>query len=351
MRELANVIKEMQGKVKEAAPDKMGQIDIDIAAAEEKIRKFNELKLLDKTAIMDAETADAVTKLEELRAKKEEAGAPTTAKVAADTTEAFNSIENLSGSLRDIEQTRIVASGEVQMHGVEEAKAQVQSIADQRAEIQATVKPPDPAQIQQAIEVPIEQAPTPEVTAAVVPDATQVDQKLSALDATTVTSQDVVDVDSREVDAKLRELEATVTHSTHVIHVQRVEENRWGGFIQRLAEGGWNRLSGKLSGWGGGDRVRALLEAGEFVVRKEAVQRYGAAFFDALNSMRVDLPRPSMAGVAHYAEGGAVSVEDAVTLRLQAGQTQLDAKVRGPNSRQRIREIEKELRKMGLVYA
>jgi hypothetical protein len=50
-------------------------------------------------------------------------------------------------------------------------------------------------------------------------------------------------------------------------------------------------MRGALGGYGGGDRIRALLEAGEFVVRKEAVRRYGAGLFEALNNLRLSLPR------------------------------------------------------------
>ncbi len=71
---------------------------------------------------------------------------------------------------------------------------------------------------------------------------------------------------------------------------------RWGGLVNHFASGG------KLSGYGGGDRIRALLEAGEFVIRKEAVARYGAGMFSALNNLRLpELPKfasggPVMAG-------------------------------------------------------
>jgi hypothetical protein len=47
---------------------------------------------------------------------------------------------------------------------------------------------------------------------------------------------------------------------------------------------------GKLGGYGGGDTIKALLEPGEFVIRKEAVKKYGAAIFEALNSMNLDIP-------------------------------------------------------------
>lgn len=54
------------------------------------------------------------------------------------------------------------------------------------------------------------------------------------------------------------------------------QAKRWGGPI-----------AGKIPGRGGGDRVRALLERGEYVVRKEAVDKYGPAFFNAVNTMKL----------------------------------------------------------------
>ena len=41
--------------------------------------------------------------------------------------------------------------------------------------------------------------------------------------------------------------------------------------------------SGKLPGFGGGDKVNALLEAGEFIINKESVKKYGTSFFNLLN--------------------------------------------------------------------
>ena len=47
--------------------------------------------------------------------------------------------------------------------------------------------------------------------------------------------------------------------------------------------------SGKIPGYGGGDRVLAMLEPGEFIVRKEAVAKYGIDFLHAINSMRLTI--------------------------------------------------------------
>lgn len=74
-------------------------------------------------------------------------------------------------------------------------------------------------------------------------------------------------------------------HTT--IHIR--EGRRLGGIIggdpARFARGG------KLPGYGGGDRIPALLESGEFVIRKEAVKKFGAHVFTALNNLRLpELP-------------------------------------------------------------
>jgi hypothetical protein len=46
-------------------------------------------------------------------------------------------------------------------------------------------------------------------------------------------------------------------------------------------------VGGKLAGYGGGDKVSARLEPGEYVVRKEAVKKYGGAVFEGLNNMTI----------------------------------------------------------------
>jgi hypothetical protein len=44
---------------------------------------------------------------------------------------------------------------------------------------------------------------------------------------------------------------------------------------------------GKLNGYGGGDRNLALLEDGEFIVRKEAVSNYGVDLLHKLNNFKL----------------------------------------------------------------
>jgi len=89
------------------------------------------------------------------------------------------------------------------------------------------------------------------------------------------------------------------THSTHIVHVKKVYENSAGGLMpQRLAEGGVFRGYGRVPGYDpmDSDKVNAKLTGGEFVLRREAVDRYGADFLKSLNSLA--LPK--------FADGGAV---------------------------------------------
>jgi tape measure domain-containing protein len=121
------------------------------------------------------------------------------------------------------------------------------------------------------------------------------------------------------VKSRLEELsqprETVLTIRQQVITEQA---SRWGGLVGAFARGGM------LPGWGGGDRIRALLEAGEYVIRKEAVRRYGIALFDALNNMRVRLPAlggfasPNIPKLA-YATGGPVVSQPIRTVRLELG--------------------------------
>lgn len=72
--------------------------------------------------------------------------------------------------------------------------------------------------------------------------------------------------------------------SVSITYYQKTIEAHQSGGVVGLSRGG------KLPGFGGGDKIRALLEAGEFVVRKEAVQKYGVGLLSAINGLRLNLP-------------------------------------------------------------
>jgi len=180
----------------------------------------------------------------------------------------------------------------------------------------------------------------------------------------------------READIKiqLRGLEAAQSainrltrdvtkHITVVTH--HVDAKRFGGIAGTI-----KAATGKiLSGFGGGDRIRALLEAGEGVVRKEAIRKYGAAFFHAYNNMKLDLSGlakaklgglvsntsiPVMTGSPLALQSGGIALGtssgETMTIRFQAGSAEMPLQVVGSNNvtRAMVKSFEKELIKMGL---
>jgi len=152
-----------------------------------------------------------------------------------------------------------------------------------------------------------------------------------------------------------------IKHIYVVTHHKTVEEKKAGG-LAGLASGSM------LAGYGGGDRIRALLEAGEFVIRKEAVRKYGAGLFQALNAMKLDLSHmvrarigglvsnislPEMPSPQYaFQAGGSVPgmSGETMTIRFQAGGAEMPLMVMGDRkvTRAMVKEFEAELIKMGL---
>lgn len=74
---------------------------------------------------------------------------------------------------------------------------------------------------------------------------------------------------------------------------------------------------GSLPGYGGGDRIPALLEAGEFVVRKEAVKKWGVGFFAALNALRGRITTAAKGGlIPRFQSGGLAYDAESVRRRM-----------------------------------
>jgi TP901 family phage tail tape measure protein len=111
------------------------------------------------------------------------------------------------------------------------------------------------------------------------------------------------------------------TSSTHTIYVNTVKQPsgyQFGGEIQHFATGGtptFSRREGGLGGFGGGDTVPAMLEPGEWIIKKESVKKYGNGFMAKLNAGQIqDVPRFATGGqigsttntVQHFSTGGEV---------------------------------------------
>lgn len=138
---------------------------------------------------------------------------------------------------------------------------------------------------------------------------TNLDGQLRALDRIQTESQHVVSTNAEAARAQIQSLNGINTSSTHTIHVQKVETNATGGLVgntagetvRAFASGGavapaFPRMSGgTVPGSGNGDTVPRTLDAGAFVIRKAAVQKYGSGALANLAK-----------GVAHFATGGRV---------------------------------------------
>ena len=156
------------------------------------------------------------------------------------------------------------------------------------------------------------------------------------------------------------------------VRVHQQQAKRFGGIIENVGARGTvpvrASIGKRLPGYGGGDKIKALLEAGEFVIRKEAVKKYGSGLFEALNAMRVDageIMRKKIGGIISnismpsipvpryaYQTGGQVSGPgETFTIRLQAGNVEMPINAVGNKQAMRgmVKEFEKELIRLGMV--
>lgn len=145
-------------------------------------------------------------------------------------------------------------------------------------------------------------------------------QQTEGLLAKPTSSQHTVKPDASQVYAVLEDIKKP-TSSTHTIYVRRVEARASGGLIGEGTRGpaapgraiaafasggpvgGFPLMrAGRVPGVGNGDTVPRTLQAGSFVLRKAAVQHYGARLGDVLRRL-----------VPGFASGGAVDPQDYAT--------------------------------------
>ena len=125
--------------------------------------------------------------------------------------------------------------------------------------------------------------------------------------------------------------------------IQKVQEKALGGLVRALA------LGGKLFGYGGGDKIKGALEAGEFVLRKEAVRHYGDWLFDAYNNMKIPKNHAAQAVSAMSAHSfGKDKSAPEVTLRF-LGPNREEARV--TSERDEAQKLIRLLQRSGVNFA
>lgn len=141
-----------------------------------------------------------------------------------------------------------------------------------------------------------------------VQQLTNVQDVLTEIDEKLAKAQQLnIDVDSSQVDAVIEQINAIPTNKTVTITTRNVQANQTGGPIFGFNTGGYLPREGQLGGYGGGDKVKALLEPGEFIIRKEAVAAYGQRFMQRINAIKEPIKRRLGGIVPRFAVGGLVS--------------------------------------------
>jgi len=139
-------------------------------------------------------------------------------------------------------------------------------------------------------------------------DVENVKAKIAEIPAETKTTAKVNEEGTQDVLNALGQIPRDV-YTT--VHVRSVQENSAGGQIQYFSKGGspdinynFQRREGGLGGYGGGDTIPAMLEPGEWIIKKESVAKYGDGFMAKLNAGQID-------NVPKFATGGNVITGDA----------------------------------------
>lgn len=279
-----------------AMQEKIANLNI---STEDKIRNASRKTMDDKTAWLDKQS-QAEEKLAAARAAQAAGDYALAEKLA-------KQAESLYGSLA-VEVSKTVETEEkvakTRKKGQTQAEAGYKTVEKSIKEVQVTEKAGVDAAISgyNAVREVLTSVYTEQKTAAETASAewtaTAADIK-QALDEAMADRALALDINyeaavadtTQALEDLFRDREMTVT-------IKKVEKDALGGPAGGVYGGG-----GSLPGWGGGDKINALLEAGEWVIRKEAVKKYGSGFFSALNSMSL----PDIGGALARQLGGAIN--------------------------------------------
>ncbi|MBF0625845.1 MAG: phage tail tape measure protein [Magnetococcales bacterium] len=189
--------------------------------------------------------------------------------------DAFASLENTSTAIRGVQDAGNVLDSLYQR----QEQAARQALGSQQKETSSLTQQLELAK-QTVSALKAEMDAIPEKTTKAVELQAQVDQARASLSA---------------VEAQL----AGIRDKTVTVTVRTVEAHAGGGVVG-LARGG------RLPGYGGGDRISALLEAGEIVIRKERSRVFRDLLL-AINSAPMETVRRLLPDMPRFQEGGLVS--------------------------------------------
>ena len=135
----------------------------------------------------------------------------------------------------------------------------------------------------------------------------------------------------------LNSMDGKITKSVHIIQVQKQ-----GADLEGYSEGG------QLPGYGGGDTIHAMVEPGEFMVRKEAVRKYGSQVLHALNNMTLNIPKSSP--MLKFAKGGMVpSTRETYNVNFRLDDMEFPVVMQGGDSKLAFKEFMRQVEKKRLV--
>jgi len=128
-------------------------------------------------------------------------------------------------------------------------------------------------------------------------------EELVKINGVWVLHKKAVKAAETEVDSVSHKLDKLDGRTITVKIVEKALQKRaLGGMIHAFKAGG------KLAGYGGGDKIHALLEAGEFIIRKEAVAKFGSGLFNSLNNFQL----PQLPQLPAFATGGPIGATPAM---------------------------------------
>jgi len=193
---------------------------------------------------------------------------------------------------------KVIADTEKQLENLENKKRHIKIDGADTTEVDKDLQKIDNDKIQPDVKPKVDEKPyiefkrtvvNDELVAKVKADKEEASAEVARLEAE-IAKQGTkpVDLELQKALAQARQLEAELSRTvTKVVYIQEhyLPARKNGGLIQKFNTGGvannlengqgHSRKTGKLNGYGGGDKIKALLEAGEFIVRKEAVRAIG----------------------------------------------------------------------------